>query len=344
MEQFKWTLSLLCNLTAALYSSRLEIFGFWSLKHLIGSRNPALHFVLYPSQAPPYFFPSISVAVTKYPREVPSKKTVCRLSTMGKCVMIRGLWWNKTGQLVALERQQGGRNKRSPPRVCPRCSSFFTSAFLPFTKERLPVSSILKSTRLSPGWADHYCWLPCQHLWVLYCLLCLLQLLRNTYFSATAESVSLMRPLPRCQHKLVSLWTVLENKWAALIRGESGNVQPCPSFESVLTMIKLNYRMQVWRVDSRSLFPTNVYVEIAFLSLKWWKYTTTRKAAFSNREAIRKKYPFPLLSGSLVSNLNISLFSQLGYILSILKIKCPNMKTQNSSLPMTSVTNIDDTA
>lgn len=151
MEQFKWTLSLLCNLTAALYSSRLEIFGFWSLKHLIGSRNPALHFVLSPSQAPPYFFPSISVAVTKYPREVPSKKTVCRLSTMEKSVMIRGLWWNKTGQLVALERQQGGRDKRSPPSVCPRCSSFFTSAFLPFTKERLPpLSSSLIHSEVYP--------------------------------------------------------------------------------------------------------------------------------------------------------------------------------------------------
>lgn len=153
-----------------------------------------------------------------------------------------------------------------------------------------------------------------------------------------------MRPLPRCQHKLVSLWTVLENKWAELIRGDSGNIQHCPSFELFLTMIKRNYRMQVWKMDSMSLFPTNVYEEIVFLSLKWWKYTNTIKVAFSNREAIRKKYPFPFLSGSLVSNLNISLFSHLGFILSILMIKCPNVKTQNSSLPMTSVTNIDDTA
>lgn len=187
--------------------------------------------------------------------------------------------WSTRGSWEAARGQEQEITPKCVPQVL---------LFLPFTKERLPVSSILKSTRLSPGWADHYCWLPCQHLWVLYCLLCLLQLFRNTYFSATAESVSLLRPLPRCQHKLVSLWIVLENKWAALIRGDSGNVQHCPSFESVLTMVKLNYRMQVWRVDSRSLFPTNVYVEIAFLSLKWWKYTTTRKAAFSNREAIRK--------------------------------------------------------
>lgn len=65
--------------------------------------------------------------------------------------MIKGLWWSKTGQLVALERQQGGRNKRSPPSVCPRCSSSFTLAVLPFTKERLPpLSSSLVHSEIYP--------------------------------------------------------------------------------------------------------------------------------------------------------------------------------------------------